>query len=576
MGMRGPQNYVFRLNALVWWTIAICAIATPAYAATITVTNTNDSGLGSLRHALAIANDGDAITIAVTGSIVLTTGELLVNKSVIISGPRAGNLVVDGNASSRVFHIASDQSVSIAGLTVRNGIATTNDGGGIYNDHAALTLNDCTITGNVAGYGGGIYNDGSLHGSATLEINSCTIRGNSATHTGGGIYNNGSSNGIASLTISSSTLSDNSARLGGGIYNDGFDIGGDAILTVTNSSFGANSADFGGCVFNDGSSLGNASLTFNDTTLSGNTAHTAGGSIYNEMVNGFGTQTLNNSNLHDNSAGKSGGAIYNDQGESFTINNCAISRNSAQKDGGGIYNDGYQGVASLAVNSSTLNGNSASAGGGIFNDGRQRGVTRLQISNSTFSENTASYGGGLASNGFDAYYVRVTIGNSTFSSNSASSAGGGIYNVGQRGQDTVLVTVDNTILNNGPLGSNIFCNSDTILSLGYNLANDSCGNFLTSPGDQTNTDPMLGPLQDNGGSTLTHALLPGSPAINAGDPSFTQPPLYDQRGPGFDRVMNGRIDIGSFEVQESTPGQTPRPIPPRRPRPAALPRPTPR
>jgi hypothetical protein len=159
-------------------------------------------------------NDGDAITIAVTGSIVLTTGELLVNKSIAISGPRVGNLVVDGNASSRVFHIASDQSVSIAGLTVRNGIATTNDGGGIYNDHAALTLNDCTITDNVGGFGGGIYNDGSLHGSATLEINNCTINGNSATHTGGGIYNNGSSNGIASLTISSSTLSDNSARLG--------------------------------------------------------------------------------------------------------------------------------------------------------------------------------------------------------------------------------------------------------------------------------------------------------------------------------------------------------------------------
>ena len=197
------------------------------------------------------------------------------------------------------------------------------------------------------------------------------------------------------------------------------------------------------------------------------------------MVNGFGTQTLNNSNLSDNSAGKSGGAIYNDQGEFFTINNCAISGNSAQKDGGGIYNDGYQGVASLAINSSTLNGNSAAAGGGIFNDGRQRGVTRLQISNSTFSENTANYCGGLASNGFDAYYVRVTIGNSTFSSNSASSAGGGIYNVGQRGQDTVLVTLANTILNNGPLGSNIFCNSDTILSFGYNLANDSCGNFRT-------------------------------------------------------------------------------------------------
>ena len=63
---------------------------------------------------------------------------------------------------------------------------------------------------------------------------------------------------------------------------------------------------------------------------------------------------------------------------------------------------------------------------------------------------------------------------------------------------------------------------------------------------------MLGPLQDNGGPTFTHALLPGSPAINAGDPGFTPPPFFDQRGPGFDRVVNGRLDIGSFEVQGET------------------------
>jgi hypothetical protein len=63
---------------------------------------------------------------------------------------------------------------------------------------------------------------------------------------------------------------------------------------------------------------------------------------------------------------------------------------------------------------------------------------------------------------------------------------------------------------------------------------------------------LLGPLQNNGGPTLTHALLAGSPAIDAGDPSFTPPPFYDQRGPGFRRVVNGRIDIGSFEVQTPT------------------------
>ncbi len=63
---------------------------------------------------------------------------------------------------------------------------------------------------------------------------------------------------------------------------------------------------------------------------------------------------------------------------------------------------------------------------------------------------------------------------------------------------------------------------------------------------------MLGPLQDNGGPTFTHALLPASPAIDTGDPNFTPPPFFDQRGPGFDRVVNGRIDIGSFEVQTQT------------------------
>jgi hypothetical protein len=81
---------------------------------------------------------------------------------------------------------------------------------------------------------------------------------------------------------------------------------------------------------------------------------------------------------------------------------------------------------------------------------------------------------------------------------------------------------------------------------------------MTGPGDQINTDPMLGPLQDNGGPTFTHELLSGSPAIDAGDPNFTPPPFYDQRGPNFWRVRNGRIDIGSFEVQA---GSTPTPTP---------------
>src|SRR5262249_37896327 len=145
-----------------------------------------------------------------------------------------------------------------------------------------------------------------------------------------------------------------------------------------------------------------------------------------------------------------------------------------------------------------------------------------------------------------------------------------------------------TILGAGGSGENIFNDGATVTSLGYNVSSDSGGGFLTGPGDQIDTDPMLGPLQANGGPTFTHALLPGSPAIDAGDPNFTPPPFYDQRGPDFWRVRNGRIDVGSFEVQAGatptptatatasateTPTPTPRPSLTPRPRPTPQPRP---
>ena len=94
--------------------------------------------------------------------------------------------------------------------------------------------------------------------------------------------------------------------------------------------------------------------------------------------------------------------------------------------------------------------------------------------------------------------------------------------------------------------------------------------YLSRTGDQINTNPLLGPLQDNGGPTFPHALLPGSPAIDVGNPNFRSPP-YDQRGCPFDRVFNGRIDISSFETQ---PPHRPCAATPR-PRQTPAPRPTP-
>jgi hypothetical protein len=216
--------------------IALFFAVTLTHGATVTVTNTNDSGPGSLREALIDASDGDTITFAVSGTIGLTSGELLVIKNVTIEGPGAARLAVDGNATSRVFHISSGKTVTISGLTISNGYVSGDfAGGGIYNeDNATLTLSNCTVSGNYAvgtvyccdpwcdcaygsgGYSGGMYNDG------TLTLSNCTISGNVANtygygdgdSSGGGIYN-----GSANLTISNCTISGNEAlAAGGNIY----------------------------------------------------------------------------------------------------------------------------------------------------------------------------------------------------------------------------------------------------------------------------------------------------------------------------------------------------------------------
>src|SRR6266446_4207654 len=187
----------------------LCALAIPAHASIIPVTNTNDSGSGSLRQALAIANDGDTIdATGISGAISLISGELLVNKSVMINGAGADVLAVDGNAAGRVFFITLGETVTISGFTIRNGHAG-NAGGGIDNeDGSTVTITNCTLSGNIAGLGSGIYNSG-----GTTTITNSTVSGNTAS-SGGGIFN------IGMLAITNSTLSNNSASLGGGVFNN--------------------------------------------------------------------------------------------------------------------------------------------------------------------------------------------------------------------------------------------------------------------------------------------------------------------------------------------------------------------
>jgi hypothetical protein len=254
---------------------ALCLIVVSTQAATITVTNTNDNGAGSLRQAIADAHNGDTVDFGVTGTITLSTGDLLVDKSVTIHGPGSGNLTVDANGSGRGFYVSSGVTATIAGLTITNGIDGGFGGGGIYNDHATLAVDNCTVSGNYAPFqGGGIYNAGS-YGSATLTVTNSTVSGNHSAApygagNGGGIYNDGSY-GSATLTVTNSTFSDNFANTagpsgGGAIYNDGYS--GSATLIVNNSTFSGNSAWYGSGVHNDGVS-GSATVTIRGTILNG-------------------------------------------------------------------------------------------------------------------------------------------------------------------------------------------------------------------------------------------------------------------------------------------------------------------
>jgi predicted outer membrane repeat protein len=556
--------------------LLLAATTMSAHAANITVTNTNDSGPGSLRQALANANNGDTINFAVTGAISLTSGGLGITKNVTISGPGAHQLAVNGNQALFVFGVFPQRTVSISGLRIRNAQV------GVYNNQGTVSVTNCVLSGNS---GAGLYN----HAGASMTVANSNISNNSGTgadnqgtltvtscvlsdNSNAGISNSGTvtvsncalsgnSGGMTSfgtLTVSNCFVSGNS---GNGIFNGG-------TLTVSNCALSGNSGDGIG---NRAFSSGAASLTVVNSNVSDN--HSIGISNY---VDEFATLTvtMRSTTVSGNSAGgvlaQGGGVIFGGSIQ-VTITDCTVSGNSFW---GGIH---ATGLANLFVADSTISGNSANTG---FPDGDSgggiHGAGTVRVENSTISGNSAATSGGGIYGGV------IEISNSTISGNSAGSSGGGIYNVHNfpyplnvanstiSGNSAATcgggicgggVEIGNTILNANASG-NI---QASVTSHGYNISSDDGGGHLNGPGDQINTDPLLGPLQDNGGPTLTHALLPGSPAIDAGDPNFHPPPFNDQRG--CPRVINGRIDIGSFERQPlGRSCLTPRPRPTPRPR----------
>jgi len=479
----------------------------------------------------AVATGGGPYTFDCDVATTVTTEDtIFVEKDVVLDGE--GKLTLDGDDHHRLFIIRAGVTAGLRGFVLTAGRAEGAwdegppvEGGGAVHNAGTLVISDTTVSNSTAprsqgffGRGGGVANTG------TLTLANSVVSGNEAGR-GGGIDSTGE------LTIMHSTVTENT---GGG-------IGAYGGLTMTDSTISSNQTASGGSELLDGGGLvvigGPASVA--RCTLSENRAHDGGG-IYN-----VGALTMTESIVSQNDATGFGGGIKND-GE-LTSSDSVLAGNNAGS-GGGVFN--YLGTSSLVT--LTVSGNSAVDGGGI---GIHGGT--LTLMESTVSENTASgHGGGVYSMGF------LTAINSTISGNEAGYEGGGINS------DPPMVLIHATVSGNsaGIDGDAIFatgpdestvansvidgdCRISSLVSGGYNIESpgNDCG--FDQEGDQVNVSEAqlsLGPLADNGGPTMTHALGSGSEAIDQ-IPAEDCEATTDQRG--IARPQGPGCDVGAVEME---------------------------
>ncbi len=350
-------------------------------------------------------------------------------------------------------------------------------------------------------------------------------------------------------TIRDLTLRDGDASDGGAISNNGNN------LTIEDSVITNNSADTdGGAIYQD-----EGYLTIRRTEISNNYAGEDGGGIAFYMDDDDDILRVEDSLITNNTARYDGGGIFayaDDEGGTVYIDNSTISNNDAYDDGGGIFfysdDDGY-----LVVSNSTISGNNArdgGDGGGIFfysDDGR------LTIDQSTISNNYAyDNGGGIAIE--ETSYTTI-IRNSTIVFNESYYYGGGIS---QEDGDIYLyntIVAENESFYSG--GHDIYSNGNYVYSRYSLVGDDSDANVVDRGGTILNTASGVSPVLANaGGLNEVHQLLAGSPAINAGEPG-PSPQMFDQRGSGFPRILDGRLDIGAVESGASAAPAAPLEVP---------------
>jgi len=322
------------------------------------------------------------------------------------------------------------------------------------------------------------------------------------------------------------------------------------------------------------------SLTVSNMVLTSNYAGNDGGGIWCHATSYYvgpgqtlyfdaGPLTITNSVISDNVADAGGGGLYSDDCD-VTIVASTISGNDAASDGGGLYFDD----GTLLVRNSTISGNTTDddGGGAVFDDGV------ATFANSTISGNTAGAdgtgdGGGLYQDDDELFLLQATITNNT-----AADGGDGLFaddtgtaaldepggktpsevaaatkeaagDVGAAQGDLTSI-VGTIIAGNGTVDVEGNDSDGPIESTNSLIGTVAPGTIVSDQGGTiTAADPLLGPLADNGGPTLTHALLEGSPAIDAGPDPVPDFPgnEFDQRGDGFPRVVGTRVDIGAYE-----------------------------
>ncbi len=573
----------------------------------------------SLRDAIAAVAPGDTINFAASltasgpATITLTHGSLLIMKDLTISGPGSDQLTIDaaGNDAtpdtndgngSRIFDIydgiSGSSIVSISGLTLTGGDVP--DYGGAIENAEFLMLSDCVVVDNSAAVnGGGCFSD------SNLLITNCNFYSNTAGSSGGAISYQTfqpDQSGNGGVGVSGCTFQNNTASF----YGGAIDVKGQ--LSVTQSSFFSNTDSNGSAIYvaGDGIEAHGSSIAYSN---------------FESNIDGPAVQSnftwlqVTHSNFHNNTYG---GVDF--QSSNVTITDCAIQgsylRSGVRSYYGNltvensvISGNSRSGIeffdGNLSVSSSSITGNrSVYSGGGITAT-----LAEVTITSSTIAGNySKANGGGI----FIARDSNLTVFNSTISGNSTDSSGGGLYLLGN-GTTNFKVSYStitaNTVGISGAFGGGVFFAGGSLTLAGdivaanlapiapdlgtlfgntiqarYSLIGSNNGTPLAeapanSPDANGNKiggpvhgpiDPKLGPLAYNFGPKFlddtylqTHALLPGSPAIDAGDPNFPSGfiPLFDERGAYFSRRYDGdkdgvaRIDIGAFEAQpKSLPG----------------------